>query len=78
MGPCFYPGTFGTGINELNLVEIIPRALVLYASMDMAKAAGLEPGQRNAFSDKNKLIQYINLKLAALNQPICGKNRRFD
>ncbi|MBP9865052.1 MAG: hypothetical protein KBC91_01470 [Candidatus Omnitrophica bacterium] len=42
--------------------------------MDMARAAGLDPGQKNAFSDKNKLIQYINLKLAALNQPICGKS----
>ena len=42
--------------------------------MDSPKAAGLDPGQKTAFSDKNKLIQYINLKLAALNQPICGKS----
>lgn len=37
------------------------------------KSAGLDPGQKTAFSDKARLIQYINLKLAALNQPISGK-----
>ncbi len=42
--------------------------------MDFAKAAGLDPGQKTAFSDKHKLIQYINLKLAALDQPISGKS----
>jgi len=39
-----------------------------------AKTAGLDPNTKADLNDKNKLIQYINLKLAALNQPIYGKS----